>query len=248
MTAIVNTRSSLVALLAQLRDAATAQPAHALLALYVDSGAAQLSAPDWGALLSALTLPGAASLRLLDVTGLAPDLAAVVAPHAASVAQKLSQLHTFALRCAPLTPRAAAFIAASLRAHPALRRIVVEQCDLRDDGAVAFVTALLSSDATDASPPPPPCPALEVLDLGHNNVSAEGTAEVARLLRNGAAGVRLPTLAETQLRGNHHKAAAHPLPATRARSVTRPTASLRLMNAAAAGTTPSLALLVRASS
>jgi hypothetical protein len=148
VNAVINSHQSILNLLGSLRATIEADSNNKfeLRSISIDSNASKLSSNlnAWGPLLSALTLPAASiNLRTLDVCNIHPDIGQLVVPHLAKLAQHLPNLQKFALRRCPIGSKTAEFVGDCLHGHPSLKTIIVEQCDLRSEGASIFVSNLL---------------------------------------------------------------------------------------------------------
>jgi hypothetical protein len=149
---IINSHQSLLNLLGSLRSTVddsnnNKQQQFELRSISIDAGDTSKLSSDlnsWGPLLSALTLPAAAQhLRTIDVCNIHADVGQLVVPHLAKIAQHLPKLQKFALRRCPIGAKTAEFVGECLHGHPSLKTIIVEQCDLRSEGASIFVSNLL---------------------------------------------------------------------------------------------------------
>lgn len=176
---VINSQNSLLQLIGALRSGTT----FTLTSLAIDAQSAFLSQNncinDWGPLLSALTLPSSSQhLRSLDVCNISPDTAALVVPHIAKLVSRLTHIEAFSLRRCPLGVKTAQFVGECLSGHPWLKRVVVEQCDLRSEGALLFAKSLLKPGAALSASP------LELIDLGHNAIRVSACKDIADLVKS----------------------------------------------------------------
>ena len=181
---VINSPKSLLNLIGLLRSSSSTS----LKSLAIDAKSSFLAdnINDWGPLLSALTSPPSSENMIsLDVCNLSPETAALVVPHIAKLVSRFKKIERFSLRRCPIGAKCAQFIGECLNGHSSLKRIVVEQCDLRSEGALLFASQLFSmqsysssseSEQKAASP-------LELVDLGHNEIRVSACKEIADLVK-----------------------------------------------------------------